>query len=42
MIVIGILWLVIARIRLSTIGPRKRKESKKPTVANQVNQPVRV
>ena len=42
MIVIGILWLVIARVRLSTIGPRKRKESKKTTVPNQVNQPVRV
>jgi ABC-type multidrug transport system ATPase subunit len=42
MLVLGILWMVIARIRLSTIGPRKRKESKKPTVPNAVNQPVRV
>ncbi len=25
MIVIGIIWMIIARIRLSTIGPRKRK-----------------
>jgi ABC-type multidrug transport system ATPase subunit/pSer/pThr/pTyr-binding forkhead associated (FHA) protein len=40
MLLLGIVWLVIARIRLASIGPRKRKESKKPTVANQVNQPV--
>jgi hypothetical protein len=25
MLVIGVIWMVIARIRLSTIGPRKRK-----------------
>jgi ABC-type multidrug transport system ATPase subunit/ABC-type multidrug transport system permease subunit len=42
MLLLGIIWMVIARIRLASIGPRKRKESKKPTVANQVNQPVRV
>jgi hypothetical protein len=42
MILLGIVWLVIARLRLSTIGPRRRKEQKKSTVPNQVNQPVRV
>jgi ABC transport system ATP-binding/permease protein len=43
MVLLGILWMVIARIRLSTIGPRKRKEKKKSTVPNAVNQqPVRV
>jgi ABC-type multidrug transport system ATPase subunit/pSer/pThr/pTyr-binding forkhead associated (FHA) protein len=41
MIVIGIVWMIIARIRLSTIGPRKRKD-KKATVPSAVNQPVRV
>jgi ABC-type multidrug transport system ATPase subunit len=41
MLLIGAIWLVIARLRLSTIGPRKRKE-KKSTVPNAVNQPVRV
>jgi len=41
MIVLGIVWLVIARIRLSSIGPRKRKE-KKPAVQNAVGQPVGV
>ncbi len=41
MIVLGIIWMIIARIRLSTIGPRKRKE-KKATAPNAVNQPVRV
>jgi ABC transport system ATP-binding/permease protein len=30
MILIGIVWLVIARIRLSTIGPRKRKYAGAP------------
>jgi hypothetical protein len=25
MIVIGIIWMVIARLRLASIGPRKRK-----------------
>jgi hypothetical protein len=35
--------MIIARLRLSTIGPRKRKEKKKSTVPNTVNQqPVRV
>jgi hypothetical protein len=42
MLVLGIVWMVIARLRLSTIGPRKRKEKNKPTVPNAVNQPVRV
>jgi ABC transport system ATP-binding/permease protein len=42
MILLGVIWMVIARLRLSTIGPRRRKESKKSTVPNQVNQPVRV
>jgi hypothetical protein len=41
MIVLGIVWLIIARIRLASIGPRKRKE-RKATVPNAVNQPVRV
>ncbi len=41
MLLLGVVWLVIARLRLSTIGPRKRKE-KKSTVPNAVNQPVRV
>jgi ABC-type multidrug transport system ATPase subunit len=42
MVVIGIIWLVIARLRLATIGPRKRKE-RKSTVPNAVGkQPVRV
>jgi len=41
MIVLGIVWLVIARIRLASIGPRKRKE-RKSTVPSAVNQPVRV
>jgi hypothetical protein len=39
---LGIIWLVIARLRLSTIGPRKRKEKKKSAVPSAVNQPVRV
>ena len=30
MILLGVIWLVIARIRLSTIGPRKRKEKNSP------------
>jgi hypothetical protein len=30
MIVLGIVWIIIARIRLSTIGPRKRKSSGAP------------
>jgi hypothetical protein len=42
MILLGALWLVIARLRLSTIGPRKRKEKKKTTQPSAVNQPVRV
>jgi len=42
MILLGILWLVIARLRLSTIGPRKRKEKKKAAQPSAVNQPVRV
>jgi ABC-type multidrug transport system ATPase subunit len=42
MLVLGIIWMIIARLRLSTIGPRKRKEKKKPTVPSAVNQPVRV
>jgi len=29
MLLLGIIWLIIARLRLSTIGPRKRKEKKK-------------
>jgi ABC-type multidrug transport system ATPase subunit len=41
MIGLGIVWLIIARIRLASIGPRKRKE-KKSTLPNVVNQPVRV
>jgi ABC-type multidrug transport system ATPase subunit len=41
MIVIGIVWLIIARIRLASIGPRKRKE-RKSTVPSAVGQPVRV
>jgi ABC-type multidrug transport system ATPase subunit len=41
MLVIGVIWLVIARIRLASIGPRKRKE-RKPTAAHSVNQPVGV
>jgi ABC transport system ATP-binding/permease protein len=41
MIIIGIIWLIIARLRLATIGPRKRKE-KKPTAAHTVKQPVGV
>jgi ABC transport system ATP-binding/permease protein len=42
MILLGIVWLIIARLRLSTIGPRKRKE-KKATAPHQVSQaPVRV
>jgi ABC transport system ATP-binding/permease protein len=42
MVVIGIIWLIIARLRLATIGPRKRKE-RKSTVPNAVGkQPVRV
>ncbi len=41
MIVLGIVWLIIARLRLSTIGPRKRKE-KKPAVQKAVGQPVGV
>ena len=31
MVGIGIVWLVIARLRLASIGPRKRKENKKST-----------
>jgi len=42
MFLLGILWIIIARIRLASIGPRKRKESKKPTVPSAVGQPVRV
>jgi ABC transport system ATP-binding/permease protein len=41
MIGLGIVWLIIARLRLATIGPRKRKE-KKSTAAHSVNQPVGV
>jgi hypothetical protein len=42
LIAIGVIWLIIARIRLASIGPRKRKE-KKSTVPNAVGQqPVRV
>jgi ABC-type multidrug transport system ATPase subunit len=41
MILLGIVWMIIARFRLSTIGPRKRKE-RKSTAPNAVNQPVRV
>jgi ABC-type multidrug transport system ATPase subunit len=41
MILLGIVWMIIARLRLSTIGPRKRKE-RKSTVPSAVNQPVRV
>ena len=41
MIVLGIVWLIIARLRLSTIGPRKRKE-KKPALQKAVGQPVGV
>jgi hypothetical protein len=42
MLLLGIVWLIIARLRLSTIGPRKRKEKKKATAPSSVNQPVRV
>ena len=41
MIGLGIVWLIIARLRLATIGPRKRKE-KKSTAPNSVRQPVGV
>jgi hypothetical protein len=41
MIGLGIVWMIIARIRLASIGPRKRKE-RKSTVPNAVGQPVRV
>ena len=41
MIGLGIVWLIIARIRLASIGPRKRKE-RKSTVPNAVGQPVGV
>jgi ABC-type multidrug transport system ATPase subunit len=41
MVAIGIIFLVIARLRLATIGPRKRKE-RKAVVPSQVNQPVGV
>ena len=41
MLVLGIVWMIIARIRLAKIGPRRRKKSKnKPTVPNQANLPV--
>jgi hypothetical protein len=30
MILLGIIWMIIARIRLATIGPRKRKSSSVP------------
>jgi ABC-type multidrug transport system permease subunit len=33
MLVIGVIWMVIARIRLSTIGPRKRKGGAAPAGA---------
>jgi ABC-type multidrug transport system ATPase subunit len=42
MILLGIVWLIIARLRLATIGPRKRKEKKKSAVPSAVAQPVRV
>jgi hypothetical protein len=41
MIAIGLTWLVIARVRLAAIGPRKRKE-RKATALNAVKQPVGV
>lgn len=41
MLLIGVVFLIIARWRLSTIGPRKRKE-RKPTAASPVGQPVGV
>ena len=41
MIFIGIIWLVIARVRLASIGPRKRKE-KKATAPHPVGQRVGV
>jgi ABC transport system ATP-binding/permease protein len=42
MLAIGVIWMIIARLRLATIGPRKRKE-RKTTVPNYVGQPpVRV
>jgi hypothetical protein len=41
MIGLGIVWLIIARLRLATIGPRKRKE-RKSTAPNSVRQPVGV
>jgi hypothetical protein len=41
MIFIGIIWLVIARVRLASIGPRKRKE-KKATAPHAVGQRVGV
>jgi ABC transport system ATP-binding/permease protein len=42
MLLIGLIWLVIARVRLATIGPKKRKEGKRSTVPNPQGQPVRV
>ena len=33
MILIGVAWMIIARIRLSTIGPRKRKGGATPAGA---------
>jgi hypothetical protein len=41
MIFIGIIWLVIARVRLASIGPRKRKE-KKATAPHAVSHRVGV
>jgi len=41
MVALGVVWLVIARVRLASIGPRKRKE-KKATAPNVVHQPVSV
>jgi len=38
MVLIGVFWLIVARWRLSTIGPRRRKE-KKSTAAKQVGGP---
>jgi hypothetical protein len=40
MIVLGIVWLIIARLRLATIGPKRRKSE--TTVPSAVGQPVGV
>jgi ABC-type multidrug transport system ATPase subunit len=41
MLALGVIWLIVARIRLASIGPRKRKETK-ATAVKSVSQPVGV